>query len=57
MHVHIRSADGEAKFWIEPMVEIEVHRGLSSKELKELKSVVEENVDEIRNHWHQHFNL
>ena len=31
MHVHIVGPDGEAKFWIEPIVELAVNKGLSQK--------------------------
>lgn len=55
IHVHVRSPDGEAKFWIEPDIELSVHRGLSSRELKELEEVVIEKEDEIRQHWKKHF--
>lgn len=54
-HVHIRSPDGEAKFWLEPIIELAIHHGLSAKELRELKKIVEEQADEIRAHWDKHF--
>jgi hypothetical protein len=55
MHVHVISPDGEAKFWLEPKVELAVNKGLSATELNELKKVVEERRDEIRNSWQRHF--
>jgi len=33
MHVHISSADGEAKFWLEPVVALADYEGLSKKQL------------------------
>lgn len=54
-HVHVRSSDGEAKFWLDPRVELALYRGLSRKELKELTRIVEERADEIREHWNKHF--
>ena len=54
-HIHVRSPDGEAKFWIEPEIELVVSRGLSSKELKELENIIRENENEIRKHWNRHF--
>src|SRR3989338_8462030 len=35
MHVHVTSPDGEAKFWLEPVVALAEHYGLLSKEIKE----------------------
>jgi len=55
MHIHVFSPDGEAKFWLEPTIELAVHRGLKVIELGELKRVIGERQDEIRAHWHQHF--
>ena len=55
VHVHVRSPDGEAKFWLDPQIELAVHRGLSTKELKELEYIIKEKEDEIRQHWNRHF--
>ncbi len=56
MHVHVISPDGEAKFWLEPDVELAVNKGLSSTEINELGQIVEERQNEIREHWNRHFN-
>ncbi len=55
MHVHVFSPDGEAKFWIEPQIELAVSKGLRGVELNELQRIIEEHQDEIRQHWHRHF--
>jgi hypothetical protein len=55
MHVHVLSPDGEAKFWLEPVVELALSKGLRTIELTELKRVVEERQNEIRDHWQRHF--
>lgn len=54
MH-HVVSPDGEAKFWVEPQIELAVAKGLSTVELNELRRIIEERQDEIRQHWHRHF--
>ena len=54
-HIHVRSPDGEAKFWLEPEVELAKNHGFSQKELKELASIVKEASDEICKHWNKHF--
>ena len=51
MYVHIHSADGEAKFWLEPTVALATYTGLSEKQLRELQALVEENEDVIRKGW------
>jgi hypothetical protein len=55
MHVHVFSPDGEAKFWLEPGIEMAVTKGLKAVELAELRRLIEERQDEIRAHWHRHF--
>ena len=55
MHVHILSPDGEAKFWIEPVVALADYRGLSDRQIKELSKVVEKHGKEIEKAWKIHF--
>ncbi len=55
MHVHVSSSEGEAKFWLEPVVALAVYQGLNAKQLNELKAVVERRKDEIATRWHKHF--
>jgi len=54
-HVHVQHAEGEAKFWIEPHVELHANYGLKGKRLAEAERLVEEYVDEIRSAWARHF--
>jgi hypothetical protein len=35
-HVHVTCPDGEAKFWLEPIVALHQSFGLSTKQLREL---------------------
>lgn len=55
MHIHILSPDGEAKFWIEPMISLADYTGFSDRQLKELSKVVEEHGKEIEKSWKKHF--
>lgn len=54
-HVHVHSPDGEAKFWLEPAVELAVHHGLSDRSLTEARKLVEENQEVFRDAWKRHF--
>lgn len=31
MHVHVQGQNGEAKFWLEPVIEVAQHTGLSRR--------------------------
>lgn len=55
MHVHVHCASGEAKFWMEPNIELAQNYGLSDKELRQAGSLIEERADEIRSAWQKHF--
>lgn len=54
-HVHVTSPNGEAKFWLEPVVTLAKHTYYSERVLKELKKIVEEHKDEIEKAWDQFF--
>ena len=55
MHVHVTSPDGEAKIWIEPVVELALNRGLRDIEVREIIQIIQDRHDEIKKHWHCHF--
>ena len=55
MHVHIVSGDGEARFWLEPDLELAKNHGYNRQQLKEIESLVEDHRDELVNAWKQHF--
>lgn len=54
-HVHVQSADGEAKFWLEPTVELAKNYGLTERHLQRVRELIEEHEDEIRSAWRRHF--
>jgi hypothetical protein len=49
------SADGEAKFWLEPSIELANNYGLSEREVRDALRLIEERKDEIRAAWNAHF--
>ena len=55
MHVHVQGQDGEAKFWLEPTVELAQHTGLSRRDISEVLRLVKEHENDIRSAWHKHF--
>ena len=55
MHVHVFSPDGEAKFWIEPVIALAENFGFSKKQLREIQNVIEERNAEITKAWKAHF--
>ena len=55
MHVHVNHADGEAKFWLEPVIELAQNFGLSAQELREVNNLVNLHEQEIKDAWNRHF--
>jgi len=55
MHVHVQRASGDAKFWLEPDIELAENYGLRSGELNRARKLIEEHCDEIRRRWQDHF--
>lgn len=56
MHVHVASGDGEAKFWLEPTIELANSYRCSRKQLKEIESLLEAHYNELISAWQKHFN-
>ena len=56
MHVHVISAEGEAKFWLEPDIALAKSYHYSAKELKGIESIIEAHHDELIGAWRRHFN-
>ncbi|HVC09066.1 MAG TPA: DUF4160 domain-containing protein [Elusimicrobiota bacterium] len=55
MHVHVASAEGEAKFWLEPIISLARYNDLSPRRLREMQKIVEERENEIRLAWKKYF--
>ena len=55
MHVHVVCADGEAKYWLEPDIELAKNYRLSRAQLKEVELLIEGHHDEIKHAWKKHF--
>jgi len=55
MHVHVLSGDGEAKFWLEPEIELAKNYQYSRKQLKEIKSLIKVYYNELTSAWKKHF--
>ncbi len=55
IHVHVQCPQGEAKFWLEPRLELAKNKGISARELRIIENIIKEHVNEITNAWHRHF--
>jgi len=55
MHIHVDSSEGEAKFWMEPKIELARNHRFSEQDLGRLRKLVKEHEDVIRTAWNKHF--
>lgn len=55
LHVHVISADGEAKFWLDPTLELAKSYNLSERDLRRVRELILEHEDDIRDAWNRHF--
>jgi hypothetical protein len=55
MHIHVGSSEGEAKFWLEPRIELADNYGLPAHEISAVTHIVQRRADEIATAWRQHF--
>ena len=56
-HVHVVSSNGEAKFWLEPVVALADTEGFKSKELLKIQKIVETNHEEFIKSWKKFFKV
>ncbi len=53
--MHVQGQNGEAKFWLEPSIELAQYVGLTQREINEALRLVQEPHNDIRSAWHKHF--
>ena len=54
MHVHVLYNGQEAKYWLEPRVELAKNSGISEHRLNEIKKIVEKYADNFSKQFRQH---
>ncbi len=54
-HVHVHGGAGEAKFWLEPRIELARNHGLSGVQLARIEEMIEEHYDELVSAWDAFF--
>ena len=55
IHVHVFNAEGEAKFWLYPIVHLNDSDGFDARTLRELAEVVKQNTALIERVWNEYF--
>lgn len=55
MHIHINSPEGEAKFWLEPQIELALNKKFSEQKLNEIEKIIVEYENEFKSKWTEYF--
>lgn len=55
MHIHVTHTDGEAKFWLEPQIDLAMNQGLSKQQIDEASLLVQDHYEEIIHAWRSYF--
>jgi len=55
LHVHVQGSGGEAKFWVEPEIELAQNHGMSRRSIASALRLIREHEGEIRSAWQAHF--
>jgi len=55
IHIHVSCPDGEAKFWLDPEIELATNYKLSRVQLKQIEKLIEEHYAEFRAAWNRYF--
>jgi hypothetical protein len=55
IHVHVTCPQGEAKFWLEPSIELAENYSIKERQLKEITNVIKDHEKEILQAWRKHF--
>jgi hypothetical protein len=55
LHVHVQGERGEAKYWLEPEIDLAQNLGLSRASLATALRLIREHEGEIRAAWKRHF--
>ena len=54
IHIHVETAERAAKFWLKPIA-LAWSTGYNSKELRQLRELIQENEEEFVENWYEHF--
>ena len=54
MHIHVLHGNSEAKYWLEPQIELAWNDGIAEERLSKIKKIIEKNADRFKEQYKQH---
>ena len=55
-HIHVSRDGADAKFWLDPEVNLAHNRGFTAKELRDIEEIIEDELQTLRDAWDDFFN-
>ncbi|MGA8086453.1 MAG: DUF4160 domain-containing protein [Terracidiphilus sp.] len=55
VHIHVERDENEAKFWVNPIVQVAYNDGHDARTLRELSGIIEVNRERIVRAWNEFF--
>ena len=52
-HIHVRTPDGDCKFWLEPSIFLASNRGVRPYDLRQIERLVFENQQELKKAYYE----
>jgi hypothetical protein len=52
-NIHVRTPDGDCKFWLEPSIFLANNRGVRSHDLRQIERLVFENQEELKKAYYE----
>ena len=53
-HIHIKAAEDQAKFWLDPIV-LATNYGFAARELNEIEQIIADHQTELLEAWNDYF--
>jgi hypothetical protein len=54
MHIHVIQGKSEAKYWLEPQIELAWNDGIAEERLSKIKKIIEKNADRFKEQYKEH---
>jgi len=54
MHIHVLHGKNEAKYWLEPQIELAWNDGIAEERLSKIKKIIENNADRFKEQYKEH---
>lgn len=53
-HIHVRTPDGDSKFWLEPSIMLAMNRGVKPQDLRQIERLIFEHQETLKKAYHDH---